>query len=257
MRREHKINVSRKKCIGCGMCVKDCPVNNIRVKDKKAVLKTQSCLMCGHCAAVCPKAAVSITGFSESSVEINGRTVLEPQRLMDAIRTRRSVRQYRQKPVDADIIKQVIEAGRLTPSGENAQNVSYIVLQKEMERYEKTAVLFAKRMLPLMKIIKPNARNIIIDDHFFFKEAPAAILVLAKDKVNAALAASNMELMAEAHGLGVLYSGLFAMSANHSFALRRMLKLRNAKVVTVLVLGYPNVQYHRTVQKEPADVRYL
>ena len=39
MTREHKINISRKECIGCGMCVKDCPVDNIAVKDKKAVIK--------------------------------------------------------------------------------------------------------------------------------------------------------------------------------------------------------------------------
>lgn len=30
--------------------------------------------------------------------------------------------------------------------------------------------------------------------------------LVSNDKINAALAASNMELMAEAHGLGVLYS---------------------------------------------------
>lgn len=254
MTREHKIKINRKECIGCGMCVKDCPVDNIAVKDKKAVIKMQKCLMCGHCVAVCPKAAVSITGFREQPVEIDSPAVLEPKLLLDAIRSRRSVRQFKQQPVDAEVIEQVIEAGRLTPSAENAQGVSYIVLRKDMERYEKIAIRFAKWMLPMMKLMKPSARNIIIDDHFFFKKAPAAILVLGKDKISASLAASNMELIAEAHGLGVLYSGLFAMAANYSFKLRRKLHLRHKKVVTVLVLGYPNVRYWRTVPKEAADV---
>ena len=255
--REHDIDVNHDKCIGCGMCVRDCPVNNIVVMDKKAVIRSQSCLMCGHCVAVCPKAAVSIMGFDELPVEIDGPATLEPGQLMKAIQTRRTIRQFKKQPVDPEIIAQIIEAGRLTPSGENAQNVSYIVLQEEMDRYERMAVRFAKRVLPLMKLINPNARNTVIDDHFFFKKAPAAILVVSKDQINASLAASNMELMAEAHGLGVLYSGLFSMAANNSFTLRRLLNISQGKVVTTLVLGYPNVKYLRTVQKAPAAVHYM
>lgn len=115
-----------------------------------------------------------------------------------------------------------------------------------------------RRLLPLMKLVNPMARRTVIDDHFFFKSAPAAIVITSKDEVNGALAAANMELMAEACGLGVLYSGFFSMAANHSGSLRRMLGLsRGEKAVTTLVLGYSAVKYHRTVQKEAAAVRYL
>ena len=94
-----------------------------------------------------------------------------------------------------------------------------------------------------------------IDDDFFFKGAPLVISILSKDKVSASLAASNMALMAESCGLGVLYSGFFTVAANHSLALRKTLNLKDkANIVTTLVLGYPNVSYHRTVQKRPALV---
>lgn len=83
-----------------------------------------------------------------------------------------------------------------------------------------------------------------------------AIVVVARDKVNGALAAANMALVAEACGLGVLYSGFFAMAANHSRSLRKLLKLkRGDKSVMTLVLGYPGVKYHRTAQKEAASIR--
>lgn len=255
--KEHKIEINREKCTGCGMCKRDCPANNLVLVNKKAEVKTQSCIMCGHCVAICPKAAVSISGFDEPPMEIEKPVILEPRRLMDAVRTRRTIRQYKEKSIEPDVIAQIIEAGRLTPSGGNAQDVSYLVLQEGITRYEQIAVQFAKRLLPLVKLVSPTAKNAIIDDHFFFKKAPVAIVVVSKSKINAALAASNMELMAEAHGLGVLYSGFFARIANNSPTLRRMLNLTHTKAVTALILGYPNVNYRRTAQKEPADVRYL
>ena len=37
--REHRIEISHDKCIGCGMCVRDCPAYNLGLKDKKAVVR--------------------------------------------------------------------------------------------------------------------------------------------------------------------------------------------------------------------------
>lgn len=65
----------------------------------------------------------------------------------------------------------------------------------------------------------------------------------------------QVELVAEANGLGVLYSGFFCMVANRSRPLRKKLGLnRGEKAVATLVLGYPAVKYRRT---EPALVRWL
>ncbi len=134
--------------------------------------------------------------------------------------------------------------------------MSFIILEDGIERFEKPAVRLFRRLLPLMKLVNPVARRTEIDDHFFFKKAPAAIVVVSRNQINGALAAANMALLAEAFGLGVLYSGFFSMAVNRSRALRGMLGLkRGEQAVTTLVLGYSGVQYHRTVQKEAAVVR--
>ena len=111
---------------------------------------------------------------------------------------------------------------------------------------------------PFADMFSPMARRNKIDNHFFFFHAPAVIVILSKEKLNGALAAQNMEFVAEANGLGVLFSGFFSMAANLSPKLKKALGVsKGKKIVTTLVLGYPKVKYRRSAQREKLDVRYL
>ena len=125
MRHAHDVTIDAGRCIGCGLCTKDCPAANIRLENQTTHDLTQACILCGHCVAICPKAAVSTTGFDEPAVEITGPVTLDPQTLLSAIRTRRSIRQFTGREVPPQVIAQIIEAGRLTPTGKNAQDVSW------------------------------------------------------------------------------------------------------------------------------------
>lgn len=255
MLHHHEIAIDAARCIGCGLCRDDCPAGNIVLNGKTAAVLAQNCIMCAHCVAICPQAAVSISGFDEEPRPVGQPTTLDPDRLLAAIGERRSVRRFADRPVSEEAVAHVIEVGRLTPTGKNAQDVSYVVVRERLERCEALAVRLFRRLMPFVRLVDETARRTEIDEHFFFKRAPVAIVVVSKDKVNAALAASNMELMAQAHGLGVLYSGFFAMAVNHSRALRRELGLsRGQKAVATLVLGHPAVRYRRTAPKEPAVV---
>jgi NAD-dependent dihydropyrimidine dehydrogenase PreA subunit len=51
-----KINTD--KCIGCGDCVRDCPVDAVKLVKKKAVINDQWCTHCGVCMRVCESEAV-------------------------------------------------------------------------------------------------------------------------------------------------------------------------------------------------------
>ncbi|MBR5421513.1 MAG: EFR1 family ferrodoxin [Lachnospiraceae bacterium] len=48
-------------CVGCGSCVKNCPMENLSIKDGKAV-SAGRCTMCYRCVSQCPKKAVTILG---------------------------------------------------------------------------------------------------------------------------------------------------------------------------------------------------
>ena len=52
------VKVNNEKCTGCGMCVDVCPVNAIKIENKKAVI-SEECIDCGVCIAQCPLEAIS------------------------------------------------------------------------------------------------------------------------------------------------------------------------------------------------------
>ena len=254
----HEIQINPSLCIGCGQCAKDCPTSNIQLKDKKAEILEAECIMCGHCAAICPKKAVTISGYSEAAVEQASSVRLDPQKVLEVIRFRRTIRQFQETEIPAEVISQILEAGRLTHTAENKQDVTYIVIDKEKASLEQQAVKFFRRLKPVANLFSSMARRTVIDDHFFFFQAPVAIVIAAKEEINGALAAQNMEFVAEAIGLGVLYSGFFTMVVNHSRSLRAALHIpKGKKAVTTLVLGYPKIRYQRSAQRDTADIRYM
>lgn len=59
--------VDKKKCAGCGACVKYCPEAVIDFdKNKKADIDYCFCKGCGVCAAVCPQKAILMEKESSS-----------------------------------------------------------------------------------------------------------------------------------------------------------------------------------------------
>lgn len=52
------MKIDTDKCIGCGYCVRDCPVDAVKLVKKKAVINDHWCTHCGVCMRVCESEAV-------------------------------------------------------------------------------------------------------------------------------------------------------------------------------------------------------
>lgn len=50
----HSVVLDESKCNGCTNCMRKCPTEAIRVRDKKAVITKDRCIDCGECIRVCP-----------------------------------------------------------------------------------------------------------------------------------------------------------------------------------------------------------
>ncbi|MFB3845188.1 MAG: FAD-binding protein [Candidatus Cloacimonadaceae bacterium] len=52
------IEVLSEKCVGCGLCIKACAYDAIRVTDKLAEINIDKCVLCGACVQACPFEAI-------------------------------------------------------------------------------------------------------------------------------------------------------------------------------------------------------
>ncbi len=137
--------------------------------------------------------------------------------VLEAIRTRRSVRKWLPKPVPDELIEQILDAGRWAPSAGNFQPWAFIVIQspETKERIQKVA----EESKNLSRIWSPyfregRSRGYIVD----LRHVPVGIAIFADPRhapphtggemghvVGASLAAMNMWLAAHSLGLGACY----------------------------------------------------
>jgi len=148
--------------------------------------------------------------------------------LWDAIKGRRSVRSFVDKPVERALLERLIEAAIWAPSGGNAQTWIFIVVN-EKSRIEK------------IRAISPG----LLGD-------PTALIVVCQDKdlaykkggelgrdtlsvMDAAIASQNIALQASAEGLGSCLVLSF-----HKKGIQRLINLPEHIVPELLItLGYP------------------
>lgn len=271
------IKIDQEKCIGCGACVDDCFPNDIVLKEDKATPLNRTCIKCGHCIAICPVDAVSITDYDMAEVKEyeSDSFDITPDHLLNYIKFRRSVRQFTDKPIEKEKIEQIIEAGRFTPTGSNSQNVSYIVVQDEIQKLtglgleglnqlgkniladtENKNTLFKFYAKRWMKMYADYLENPELPTSLFFK-AKGLILVVSEAPINGGLAASSMELMTHAQGLGMFYSGFFVRAAAGNPKIKEFLGIDATKeVIACLVMGYPDVEYLRTVPRKKPEISW-
>ncbi len=268
------VKVDTERCIGCGTCQADCPVLSIRVKDGKAVPGV-FCLECGHCTALCKQKAVTLAGDYDSSEVLEyddpKKFEIAPERLLDFVRYRRSIRQYTEEPVnDADIAK-ILEMGRYTQTGANMQDTRFIVLTKETLR-EITPI--ALKTLAELDVKSVDRKGLRVPPEYLnfqavwtgwqkvyqqkkrdllFHNAPNALLVVGRraNEFDGCFKAGHMELMINALGLGACMMGFGTFAFDLSPELRQRVGIREGEsVILMMVFGHPRVKYLRTVNRK-------
>ncbi|MDQ7784518.1 MAG: nitroreductase family protein [Desulfomonilaceae bacterium] len=124
-------------CIGCGMCVKVCPVGTISMKEGRAAVTGKWSLNCGHCEAVCPVDAVRVMSLDKEqsafgTFDADHRWLphgeYDTVQLVRLMSSRRSCRNFKDEPVDRPLLEDLVKIGVTAPSGTNSQRWSFTIL---------------------------------------------------------------------------------------------------------------------------------
>lgn len=157
--------------------------------------------------------------------------------VLEAIRTRRSIRKYKRDPVPEEELEKILDAGRWAPSASNSQPWNFIVLSDSKVR-ESVA-----QLLPVGK---------------FLAGAPLGIAVVSDPRLSSravedgSLATYGMLLAAHALGLGACW---LAPSFNEG-KLKEMLGIpQEARLISVISVGYPDEARSMT-RKELEDITF-
>lgn len=259
------VSIDREKCIGCGLCVKDCFFGVLGLQEKKAEV-SGPCFDCGHCVAICPTNAVTMDNYPMEEVREYDQTCrMDAENLLHFMQFRRSVRQFRKEPVPMEYMENILEAGRYTPTAANKQDVSYILIRDDLEEFKK--IVWAGLGERLAKNVPDPYRYRMEQfydaymkdnsDDRLFCGADICMVVLSEWPVNGTLAMTSMELMAQAQGVGVLYSGFLQRIILDTPKALEFLGFDGTKTLgTVMLFGMPDVKYQRTAPRKKIDVTW-
>ena len=259
------IRIQSEKCIGCGKCAEDCLANKIKVEYGKAI-QNGDCIECGHCVAICPCEAISIPEYDMADVKryTKEERQVEPEKLLASIKFRRSIRDYVQKPVEQEKLEMLLQAGRYTATAKNNQGCYFVFVQNELETVKKMVWEHIDELLsgPVTKLPKEmvpflafnRQRKMDPANDYLFRNAPVVLFITSDWPLDAGLAAQNIETMANAMGLGVLFNGYLARVADANEGLKEYLGIKGQNIKACMLLGYPNVSYVRTAPRKEANV---
>ena len=182
-------------------------------------------------------------------------------KVIDAIKSRRSIRKYTGKRIPKKVVSLIIEAGRYAPSSHNSQPWRFIVISnKELIKSlsEYIRIWFKRRIIlgsligffnhKIKKEIEA-AKNMVNNKAYsFFYNAPLLVLICAKPGrfalVDCALAGENMRLAARSLGIGSCWIGFADMVINKNKRLMKKLGVSSdCKIMGHLIFGYPSTSF--------------
>ena len=171
--------------------------------------------------------------------------------LFEAIATRRSTRRFRPDPVDDALLKKIVEAGRLAPSGGNNQTTRFIVIRDRavldaLARLAEREFAAMEAGPDTYKSLRHSIEASKKGGYVFHYNAPALIVTANKKGYGNALAdcacaLENMMLAANALDLGSCWINQLRWLTDHApveAAMRRLGMEEDEWVCGALAVGY-------------------
>lgn len=286
--------VDSERCNGDGLCTKVCPRGAIELLDgvpTTVEAKAETCIGCGQCVAICPTEALQLRTTPELTFERLDRPSFGYEEFLGFLRTRRSIRLFKDRRVDREIIHKVLDAAATAPIGFPPHSTEVVVidepaeleflLESLVEHYDDLLEGYANPIRRAFIRLATGPEVFGELRHHVVKAATEAIEAYRKDgtdrfmwgapvlmlfhanrwrasyQENAHLVCHHAMLAALSLGLGSTVLGIIPPVVQRARDLRARYGIpEDNKVLTSLILGYPKYRYRQSIRRQLADVRF-
>jgi nitroreductase/NAD-dependent dihydropyrimidine dehydrogenase PreA subunit len=289
----HSINTDL--CIKCKLCMEVCPCNVIGIKDNNEMYfirdREHICLECGQCMAICKSMAISANGLSyEKDFTELPKTTLKFQEFNQLISSRRSIRNFKDKPVSEGTLHQLLESLSYTPYGAAPEKINITIVHNRqqieealphIEEFLDNIVIWMESPVARFLIKRKKGKETFntIRNHLYpiakqgnyklefgdriTRSAPALIIIHAEQGAeehthNSLIFATYLMLAAHALGLGASMNGIVPAAINKVEEVRNHFSVpKGNEAIIALILGYPKYKYQRSIIRKIPKVNIL
>jgi nitroreductase len=238
--------------------------------------KEKSCIKCGHCEAVCPNQAINLEGESLKGSPDIIKSFVSKEQIDYLIRSRRSIRNYKDEPVDKTTIEEIFDTVRYAPSGMNSQSVNWMILQNKEEMNKITDILIqwikdtssdTAIQTPfhhLMKLERTDPMGMVNSwergvNPLFYNAPHLAITHAHKfaptGSLDSMIALSYLDITLPAYNLGGCWAGFFQIIANSYPQLAEKIGIPKKHIITGgIMFGYPKAVYRNIPKRNDVSI---
>lgn len=200
--------------------------------------------------------------------------------VIEAIKNRRSCRDFEQNSIPKDILNTIIEAGNQAPfvADKGFQPWRFVVVENPefKKKLVQTTFPIWKKSMDSMKKVFPEIYNTAMKVYdempepkdLVYYSAPAIVFVIGpkKNATDCALACENMMIAATSFGLGSCYVGFGAMVTGNPEVVQTLEITDDERIYGPILLGYPkddsdafvaNGLSHLTPNKKEAMIKWV
>ena len=190
---------------------------------------------------------------------------------LNLLKTRRSIRRYKQEPLSKEVLTKMFETVKMAPTASNKQPVRWIVSRDPQKTKQIVNLILCWFREEIFK--DPTSRLALLGAGMIAKAkegtdgllrgAPnVAIAVVPKNYLwpeDGTIALTYLELAAHGMGIGACWGGFLTMAARNFAGLREFLEIsEDEHICGAQMLGYPEIKPTRQFPpREDVNITWL
>ena len=287
--------INEEICSHCKLCIQVCPCNCIEANAQDETIfiaeRESICLKCVQCMAICRSKAVQIDGlsYSEDLFDLPEYSFNEKD-FLNFLSARRSVRNFKDKPVPDEMIQKILESVWYAPFGSHPEKVQITVINNR-KKIEESLPYISKFMDGIVSMIENPIASFFakriagketfntVKNHLYPISKLGNYKLEYGDRISRgapAVIIFHAEKGAEAHTNNSLIYSTYAMLAAHSLglgatmieiisaAINKVKEVRNIfqipeenEAVMSVIIGYPKYKYKRGVKRAMQEIDWI